>query len=212
LDFAYRNYHCPIFNYLELEISLFRNYILPMGDLTSCNFPLGVLPISIKYFKAQAQNGNVLLTWEKTGNASLEYQIEHSANGIQWTEIANIREMTFPNNNSYLHTEPFQNRNYYRVKHGSQTGTIYSEIRIVSFKNNVHLIPGANPVRNNIQIDNYSQQVTVIIYSSDGRKVKQLKLVSGRNNVEVSTMDPGSYIVSIQSVHGESQFHKTVKQ
>ncbi|PLW95112.1 MAG: hypothetical protein C0592_00800, partial [Marinilabiliales bacterium] len=74
--------------------------------------------------------------------------------------------------------------------------TVTSTVGISDFENNIQVYP--NPVNEVLNID-LSTEAIGKLYAADGRLVKQIILVSGLNNIDVSEFESGVYTLSIEN-------------
>lgn len=197
----------------NLSLALMSTMSINMGDLTSCNFPLAVLAANDVRFNAVLRNGNVLLSWNAASSGSVTYIVERSGNNSSWEVISNASQMQFSANGiSFMDESPFNGKNYYRLKIVSVIdGTKYSLVKsvIVVRQENVTLWP--NPATSKMYIQNGSGAASLVIYDPAGRKIKFARLTEGINALNLSSVKPGRYIVSIQTGEGNISSYKIIK-
>jgi hypothetical protein len=191
------------------------------GDLTSCNFPFGILQISWADFSAFLQNNHsVLLTWsinQQIDNAG--FTIERSRDGETWENIGyqangpggNTLTYSFPDNS------PNSGVNYYRIKATDINGTSsYSVIKTVNIagNNSVNIwpIPAKGTIKIQVEvIANGSASSNFRIISLSGQLVSSGLINTGSNTVDVSSLSPGTYIVEVKLPNGETLYQKLLK-
>ncbi|MBN2728837.1 MAG: T9SS type A sorting domain-containing protein, partial [Bacteroidales bacterium] len=74
--------------------------------------------------------------------------------------------------------------------------TVSSTVGIADIENNVQIYP--NPVQEVLNIDLKGEAVARI-YSTDGKLVRSVMLVSGLNTIETAEMENGIYVLKIES-------------
>ncbi len=183
-----------------------------MGDLTSCNFPFGVLAEGIKNFRVQLlSGGNAELSWQNNGEAT-KFTIEHGIDGKNWSVIATLdAELTFL---KYIH-QPIPGKNYYRLSTTSdgQLKT-YSEIRSIVVQKN-DAISVSNPVKNQLTVINYSNEGSggiLIVTDILGRPILSAKLLSGTNSFDCSHLKRGYYFAILPSQNGKRKTIRLFKE
>jgi hypothetical protein len=201
----------------NLTLTLMSSLSLAMGDLTSCNFPLAMLPGSYNNFSAALKNDHVVLNWEKgDDNIIKTYSIEHSINTIDWKELGTVNENKYgPKTISYTHNNPAKGKNYYRLRiQSSDNKIIFSTVKTVLFTWNASYAVWPNPVRNTVYIQNSDKNnnhPTIIISDQTGKKLKGTPLVQGINNIDISALKMGTYFISVHSASGEDYSYKILK-
>jgi hypothetical protein len=191
------------------------------GDLTSCNFPNGVLPVSWVDFTASLQsNSAVTLAWEVSAQIDNKgYYIEHSTDGSAWDELGYVQSAATSKsieNYNYTDINPVSGSNYYRIKQVDIDGnSSYSEIKIVVLTGkNSQLSIWPNPAKDvvNVKYDGDCIDARAIIFDQMGRMISSFALHSGNNSVNVSNLSTGNYIVHVQSADGTACNGKLIKK
>jgi hypothetical protein len=190
------------------------------GDLTSCNFPLSILPVTWESFYATSKgNGNVDLSWEVTQQQKDKgYYVERSADGTNWNEIGFVPTFGgYESTEDYSYTDnnPDNGKNYYRIKQVDINGdSSLSEIKTVTFeKASSKLSFWPNPARDVIRIQNNNGVSGIVsIYNQSGSIVSESKLQAGINSINVNSLSFGAYIISVKNVNGESYNQKFIKE
>lgn len=181
------------------------------NDLTSCNFPLTVLPVIWQSFSAQLQsNGQVLLSWVISKQVQNKgFGVEYSRDGNHWEELVFIPDaggQQEETSYSYIHPAPFPGKNFYRIRqvdfNGSQT---WSETRTIDIQSNVVVSCSPNPARDMIQVHTNSSMLgaTLRIFDQSGRPLRQSILTGETSALNIGSLPAGLYIVHIQSVNGD---------
>ncbi len=193
------------------------------------NFSIGAtLPVVLKSFSAQLNNGKVDLKWVTATeiNAS-HFVIERSYNGSDFTDLATV--MAFGNTTDEK-TYGYADHNfatdkqvvYYRLRQVDADGKLdYSATRIIrTGKQNqgtATILTFPNPVISEVRItipnDWQNKKVTYEIVNANGQTVR--KSVSGTSSqtetIDVSTLSRGFYVVKA-TCNGEVAQQKIVKQ
>lgn len=189
-------------------------------DLTSCNYPFGVLPLSWKSFTATLQNNNsVLLSWSLNQQINNKgYNIERSVDGKKWDSIGykgNNRQQGIA---AYTFTDANAGReiNYYRIEALNLDGNIsYSEIETINIERNSSIsiwpVPATNKINietpGNTNINNGNAK----IFNTSGQRVAACIIHGGTNTIDISSLPAGTYIVHIRLSNGKVTNQKLVK-
>ncbi|MBS1656338.1 MAG: hypothetical protein JSU05_15905, partial [Bacteroidetes bacterium] len=111
------------------------------NDLTSCSFPLGVLPVKWQSFTATYNNVNnyVQLDWTAACDQDFPtYYAEQSSDGKSWQEIGTIHSMSHAGitaSETFKQYNPGAGTHQYRIKRIEPTGeTTYSTVKTVIIK------------------------------------------------------------------------------
>lgn len=117
-------------------------------------FILGVLPIKLKSFTAQAQKHQIFLKWSTAEelNAS-RFEVERSIDGRSWNTLEIVGVKGFAVDYSALDAAPVRGENFYRLKMVDLDGkTEFSNVlKINTYKNqSVHF--GPNPASGFVSI------------------------------------------------------------
>lgn len=188
-------------------------------DLTSCNFPFGILPLTWERFSATLKNNHdLLLNWtvgQQINN--LSFYIENSQNGSDWKEVGYVNAAvgyTGSGNYAFNVLNPINGNQYYRIRQTDLNGkSTYSEIRMISVKNNSQVAIWPNPSRDYILIHNENafNDFRVQLFDLSGRMVNETVLSGGLNTVSISSLPLGAYIVKVQLTNGETYNQKLLK-
>ena len=192
------------------------------GDLTSCNFPLGVLPIKWESFTAALNSsGDVVLNWTVSNEVNNPaYYIEHSTDGHLWQSLGTIRsnkDIGAIDKEIFTHFTPGPGIHQYRIRQISLSGQfIYSEIRTVNIKSSGQLAIWPNPGKDLIyiqgEITGDDRLVTARIFDQLGKLAKEVSIKPGINTVDIRSLKQGLYIVQIQLPKGSIINQKLIKQ
>ena len=110
------------------------------------------LPLRIVSINAASKDDAIIVKWDvKNENDGLEYDVERSADGIHFTQLATVKAVNNGGESySWTDNRPFAGDNYYRVRSKSQDANIsYTETVKVSLKTSADGISASfNPVTN----------------------------------------------------------------
>ncbi len=190
------------------------------NDLTSCSFPLYVLPIIWKDFTASLKGTNqVELSWSVIEEDNKGFYIQYSEDGNNWNDIIfipsrNIVEIA--QSYSYTHINNGNGRVYYRIRQVNLNGReTMSEIKSVVVKNEMPVVAvWPNPVNGTLSVDNGNRESLFIdmkIFDMAGKLLQQENLQPGVNTMNVNQLNRGIYILKLTG-HNQNYHQKFVKQ
>jgi hypothetical protein len=163
------------------------------------------LPVTWLSFTATKQNSNVVLNWSTaTEQNTLDYEVQHSADGINWDDIGKVAaagNSTVIQQYYFTDLHPMHSLNYYRLLQRDLDGRIsYSKIIAFNFAttgNSLKIYP--NPVRNGMLTVSLKQASVVEVFSSVGEKMMKREYSSGEHALDVSGFSKGTYILKAQN-------------
>ena len=190
-----------------------------MGTYSVTTTPGGILPVRLLYFNAEKAVSENLLKWASAGESQIvKYQVQHSGNGNNFTDIDNAavsaHNASTTSYYSFSDAAPYKKLNYYRLKIIGDAATIaYSIVAVVNDEGNVaskglSLFP--NPAENyfNIQTKAGQQGTAMIsIFSGSGQLVYSggaTVINNGIIYVDVKPLAAGSYFVRIKTADDET--------
>lgn len=156
---------------------------------------------------ASQSNKNIILNWQIESIENLtSFSLEHSTDGIHFSEIDVVNVENNKTTYSYLHNSPTLYLNYYRVKSIDVNNKInYSTIKKILFKNtnsSIDIYP--NPCKNNLFIKNNNGEMditSISLFNIFGQIIK-----INHSQIDVSTLmlnlekfKSGMYIISIEN-------------
>ncbi len=159
----------------------------------------------LSFFNGEAQNGQVLLSWNISGGNNCNgIIIYHSSDNVSYTEIGEIPglcgEIIDSEPYSFLHSNPIENQlNYYKLQLGSQGFTTPLEVLFYNTKEiGFAVFPNPSDDLVNIYIDNAYQNATIDIIDINGKKVLSSKYISGvMNPISIGEWESGTYIIRL---------------
>lgn len=161
------------------------------------------LPVNWLSFTARAQSPDVLLQWSTAQEQdSKEFVVQHSADGINWTDLGSVDGAGNSNtvkNYTYRHTSPLSGRNYYRIRQTDFNNvSSYSPVRTILVTAGIKPVKLLNnPVVNStLQLQvNASTTQQVSFYTVDGRLLWTRQLAGGTHSIDISALQSGVYML-----------------
>jgi hypothetical protein len=179
----------------------------------------GVLPVRLISFTAEkANSGKNLLKWTSAGESNIEkYQVQHSSNGSNFTDIAgatiDARNVSTNSYYNYTDNSPFEKLNFYRLKIIEKGSAIkYSIVAVVNNnkQSNARISIFPNPAINYLNIQTKAGQkgrADVSISSASGQIVYKKEYTVANESIlyiDVQKLAPGNYFVRLKSPDGET--------
>lgn len=159
------------------------------------------LPVELTAFSARyATAAGTTLAWSTASERNSAYFAVESQEeeGKNWVEV--LRQLAAGSSSSprtYAARDPrlLSGTRYYRLRQVDHDGsTSYSSLVTVSgLESGLALYP--NPVADRLQVSGPAQAGRLTFYDVRGNKVTGFELVAGPNDVDVSTLRPGLYLV-----------------
>jgi hypothetical protein len=191
------------------------------GDLTTDNSALSTieviagvpLPLNLTNFSVNTDNCIAHLTWSTSSETNSEkFEIEKSeSNKAQWKTIGSVTAHgnSFANSTYYFKDDNSTLNNtvvMYRLKMIDIDGSfVYSSVaNVLSTCNEHNLSVFPNPVANgtlNVILSS-AANIEATLTSVTGQKIKNILLKNGINNIDVSELSNGVYILSTTFGHG----------
>lgn len=196
-------------NYFAVfEFSSFSSFFFHGGN-TALN-STSTLPVVCTQFDAKQVQNNVRLTWittQETNNAG--FNIERSTNGIIFETIGYVLATTASASN---HTYQFLDaqltnttKYYYRIKQidKDNRSTFICTTKFIQFTNVISAVSiFPNPSSNYFTLSsNYTSndKATLKVTDVNGRLLLQTNITSSSQRVDISQLQPGTYIVVVTS-------------
>lgn len=188
--------------------------------------PVGVLPITLEYFKGAQLNNKHVLNWKvNCTSAKAVFEIQRSADGQRFFTIAGLIADQLRCNQPFDYTDesPLSGMNYYRIKiidpddKSYFTNTISFKLKTGAFEI-VSISPNPVTEENAVLKINSMEKFPISIYISDitGRTIRnqEADLVPGVNQIILNTgsYPKGIYQVTIYATGESSKTLKLVKQ
>ena len=169
----------------------------------------GVLPVALLNFTAKKLHDKIQLHWQTASEQNSHYfNIEKSADGIQFTTIGNVaaagnsqqlQNYSFPDN------APFNGNNYYRLKQVDIDGrfTYSNVVSISNHERDLLFTLSPNPANNfiNITYPGKSKMLTIGVYDAQGKLLKRVQQKDPTGviliKIEVKELEPGIYFIHL---------------
>ena len=180
------------------------NTIANKLSLYSDTISLYPMPINSISLQAKESNGQVQIQWETRDEIrTSSFAIEHSTDGITFTDIGNTYAMGSGDNRyNYWDKAPSDGINYYRLKVTNQDGSsFYSEVVIVNIgnKQSFSIIP--NPARDFaiISFNKVVDKAKILAYDCTGKEVITQSLSGSTNAYKLNTqfLSNGVYLLKV---------------
>lgn len=144
-------------------------------------------------------NGNIKLDWNTASESNtLQYEIEKSKNGKDFTKLMTIQaeNISTGHDYSYLDTKPFINDSYYRLKiiDIDQVFEYSDVVKITNVKANTLYYDHINK-NVHLNVDVSSPVNEIKFFSIDGKMVKRLK--PNENVIPIADLSSGIYIMQL---------------
>ena len=194
------------------------NPIVPDRPALTVTYSTTPLPISMVYFKAQAQNTGTKLNWQtaqEINNAFFE--IEFSTDGASFTPVGKVKgggNTSLPQSYSFTHHTIQTGKVFYRLSQTDFNGRkSYSQVEFVDLKNTGgSLIISPNPATSKIVVFGLvidgKQRYSII--NLQGEKITEDAL-SKKEVLLPNTISPGMYMLRIKHSNGTVQSAAFIK-
>jgi hypothetical protein len=173
----------------------------------------GFSPFAVN-FTASKCNSSVCVQWTTTNEVNMShYEVERSKDGNSFEKIATQRALNASDAQYNVSDKAaLKGISYYRLKTVDNNGLItYSRIAKMSFDKIYTASIYPNPARDKIFIDGLKHYHTIQIADVTGKLLMNQKVVAGMQSVNIETLKPGSYNITLIS-DNEVQTLKFVKQ
>lgn len=181
------------------------NWVAPGAPLTNnCT----TLPVQLSDFSIMKSGNGVLLKWETATEINNKgFQIQRSSDGLNnWKDVAFVGGSGNTNERhkySYADLSPNKGNNYYRLMQINFDGqATYSSIKTIRVAQVSQLVLYPTLATNNITLEVASTDMlnTIIsIYDGQGRKVQQEKLIDQKQQINISSLQRGMYLIKLQN-------------
>ncbi len=186
-------YHFAVFEFNGFNQPL---YLLPGATFNATT--LGAVPVVLVNWNASIINDKVRLQWSTSQEInSSHFIIERSADGINFSTIANIQAMGNSNVETVYSKDdqhPLPGKSFYRLKMVDKDGlTTYSEIRTIEFISKQQTALAANPVSSVLEVVNVTDKTGWQIINAVGQVIKKGKSVGTNLRINTSELPAGTY-------------------
>lgn len=168
-----------------------------------------VLPVTLRQFSGAAAGKQVNLKWQTVNEINNHhFAIEHSTDGTNFNSVGTVNASTnasVVNNYTFTHVNLAPGNHYYRLaQYDLDNKVTYSQTIFLATAANggIKIVP--NPAVSVISITtSYSLQgANFEIYSVGGQAIRKGTLNS--QQLDISSLTPGQYLISIVSQSGET--------
>ncbi|MCF2447753.1 T9SS type A sorting domain-containing protein [Dyadobacter sp. CY345] len=173
------------------------------------------LPVTLTDISVQNENQTAILKWSTTNEVNSDkFEIEHSFNAKIWQNIG-VANAAYNSNSvinyQFVHNNPVQGINYYRLKMIDRDATFaYSKIIDFELIKKASLTLYPNPVSKKVYLKSDSlfgiKQVELI--DNLGQIVTKVELYNSTNGIDVSNLSEGSYLVKVELSNGLLEMHR----
>ncbi len=159
------------------------------------------LAVTISSFTAVKENDHTVLSWTTANESNTKnFIVQHSTDGINWTNIATLQAAgisTTNKNYTYTHINPVTGNNYYRLLQNNTDGTFsYSDSKRIWLQNNSKIFSiVSNPVSNGMVQLNIAAKTTLFFYTAAGKLLLQKHFSPGLQSVAAGQFARGMYII-----------------
>lgn len=192
------------------------------NDLTSCAFPVSVLPVAWESYSVSLQNNQTVnIGWSVSQEDNIKgYRVERSADGTNWVSLgfqAPADKSGVSHAYSYIDGNPANGKNYYRVVSVDMDGKeSYSNVKAVAINDNSSVSLWPNPAKDVVYVQNRggsgSFKSGAMIFDQSGRILSQVALQDGINTINLSRFPTGTYVIRILLANGETFSQKLLRQ
>lgn len=157
-----------------------------------------ILPVELGDFAAQEKENQVQLKWStETEKNNKNFDIERSADGIEFTKIAEMRANgTTQQKTDYsaIDPSPLDGVNYYRLKQNDFDGSFdYSNIASVDLSHHWPLVY-PNPANDIIYVQDQKENTVLVIRNVLGEEVLN-ETIRSTNQISIAVLSSGTYFV-----------------
>ncbi len=183
-----------------------------------------LLPIKLQQFTSTLNENNlskktVQLTWQTASESNNDYfDVERSTDGINFLSIGKVKGVgTGSTTNTYSFTDNNPNYiNQYRLKQVDMDGkSSYSKILFVKVSKANPLVLFENAVRGNLPLQVNAEQNNIgslTIFDFSGREHLHFKGKNGSQNINVSGLSSGKYLIRLNTNDGQVYSQQFIKQ
>lgn len=190
------------------------------SDLTSCSYPLTVLPVSAWLGFDAVLKKEVELNWTCAEDAAVTgYRVEYSADGEHWKTVAILAKNNFYDgvSSTYHYTDGqyATGNNFYRIAQVSADGKAgFSFIKVINTSTDRKIYIGPNPARDILYVYNYNNSTNKYlaqVFDPAGRLVYYTTLQQAQQAIDVSDLQKGSYVLKLTASSGQTSSHHFLK-
>lgn len=191
----------------------------PLGiDFPDC---IGPLPVEFKSFTAKKAKNAVQLDWITANERNVAFfTVQHSTNGGDFKDLGRVGLSTSQEllkDYQYLHKNPSQGINYYRIQETDEKGNnTYSIIRTIDFNKNFSIEVYPNPATDKLTVRMITKDDHISNYwigNSVGQQISHpqqpnINPTNAEFTIDVQSYTNGVYFLNITLESGETLSHK----
>ena len=174
----------------------------------------GVVPVKLSSFTCAASGNTAYLNWQSAEetNAS-KYIVQYSNDGSSFKDIATVFATGSNSKYNYIHQQ-VSGTAFYRLQMMDKDGSFkYSEIRVVKFDNKAGFTIAPNPANDIVYVfaKNNALIKSIQIISIDGQVVKILNEYNSGQQINISNLTRGTYILKAIYKNNEMEYGRFIK-
>jgi hypothetical protein len=177
-----------------------------------------VLPVTLISFTVKTDNGNIALTWKSTSEVNLShYIVQRSTNGVDFENLTTVEANNKPGIFEYTFVDKTASfgASYYQLISVDIDGkTQKSELISASLgASAIGITAYPNPVVNQLNISGLVSGDVIKVFNTSGQLIASQNSNSGQLSIiDLSSVKPGIYMLSVENSGKISSTHKVVKQ
>lgn len=184
--------------------------------VTKLAFPL---PAVWGDFAALSKGNAVTLNWKTLQESNTShFAVQHSTDGKNYTTVTSVAAQgnsDLTNAYSFVHRSPnTKGNNFYRLQLVDKDAKIgFSPVRVVRYSNGQvkALVITPNPVSNLLNLS-VQERVEMKLTDMNGRILKTQVLAEGNHSIDVSSLQPGVYVLNAYKEGALVETQRVVKQ
>ena len=174
----------------------------------------GVVPIKLSNFTCVAQSNDAVLNWQSAEEINADkYVLEYSKNGSNFQSISIISANGSNSHYKYVHQQVNVTA-FYRIKMMDKDGSFaYSEIRVLKFDKKTGFTIAPNPANDVVYVftKNNAAIKSIQILSVDGQVIKTLSKYNSGQQISISNLARGTYILKAIYKNSEMEYGRFIK-
>lgn len=202
------------------NLSSFTGTITVNGQ--TCSYTGGILPLDLLDFKAERNDKNIEIIWTTTNEVNLDmYEVYRASADLDWKIISTIDAKSKDENgmsdiNTYYYSDmtPLPGENYYQLKIKDKDG-FYEFSKMIMIKNDIFDVKPSiypNPVIDRLFLSNMDNKKikSIEIFDNYGNMRLECEIIS--DNIDVSKLPFGVYLLRIKLIDGTIFNEKIIKK
>lgn len=159
---------------------------------------LATLPVKWLNVTGAVDHKGILVKWGTAQEINTKsFSIQHSTDGKNFKPAGEVKAAGNTNENTYysfLHSQPSSGNNYYRIEQIDADGkSTFSKIIMVAYGDNATVTVLGNPVSNGQLTVQVNQPVNLMLFSAEGKLIKQQEAAAGTYTMNVNGLAKGMY-------------------